>query len=123
MPTALRAAGATVETHDDHFADTTLDVEWLAHAGQHGWIVLTKDEAIRRRPLELAALMSAGVAAFILTARGLTGAAMASLLVDALPRIERIVGTRARPLVATISATGDVVIKTGGARRGGIARG
>lgn len=52
----MRAAGAQVEAHDDHFAQNTTDVEWLAQVGKWGWVVISKDQNIRRNPLELAAI-------------------------------------------------------------------
>jgi len=35
----------------------TPDEVWLAHAGQHGWIILTKDDNIRRHQLALSAII------------------------------------------------------------------
>jgi hypothetical protein len=43
------------------------DERWLRDAGEHDWIVLMKDDAIRRRPAERDALVEAGVRAFCLT--------------------------------------------------------
>ena len=43
------------------------DERWLRDAGVEGWIVLMKDDAIRRRPAERDALTDAGVRAFCLT--------------------------------------------------------
>ena len=43
------------------------DERWLRDAGAKGWIVLMKDDAIRRRPAEREALVGAGVRAFCLT--------------------------------------------------------
>lgn len=65
VPEALRAAGARVEVHDDHFDQDAEDAIWLPEVGGRGWLVLTKDIRIRRHPLELSALMNAGVGAFI----------------------------------------------------------
>jgi len=48
------------------------DEEWLERAGSD-WIVLTKDEAIRRRPNEQAAIDRYRVRVFCLTSGGLTG--------------------------------------------------
>ena len=42
-------------------------VVWLEQAGRTGWVALTKDDAIRRRPVELQALAAHGVRAFCLT--------------------------------------------------------
>jgi hypothetical protein len=36
VPDALRAAGAHVEVHDDHFAQDALDEVWLPAVGQNG---------------------------------------------------------------------------------------
>lgn len=119
---ALRAAGELVEIHDDHFAPDTPDVTWLSIIGRRGWVVLTKDDRIRRHPLELAALESSGVAAFILTAQSVTGADMAKLFVAALPRIHAVLRTRSRPFIATVTAAGQVTVIRGGARRGAVRR-
>lgn len=43
------------------------DERWLRDVGARGWIVLMKDDAIRRRPVERDALVEAGVRAFCLT--------------------------------------------------------
>jgi hypothetical protein len=59
----MRTAGASVEVHANHFPHDALDQTWLTAAGQRGWVVITKDKAIRHRGTELAALISAGVAA------------------------------------------------------------
>jgi hypothetical protein len=48
-----------VEVHDDHFAPDAPDAVWLRVVGERGWVVLTKDERIRRRPLEREALLTA----------------------------------------------------------------
>lgn len=85
MATALRQAGATLHIHDDHFSSDAKDEDWLAEAGQRGWIVLTKDHRIRYRHVERLALMKAGVAAFILTSGDLQGEEMAEIFVKALP--------------------------------------
>jgi hypothetical protein len=45
----------------------TADERWLRDAGANGWIVLMKDDAIRRRPAERDALIEAEVRAFCLT--------------------------------------------------------
>jgi hypothetical protein len=118
----LRAAGATVEVHDDHFPHTEADVDWLPVVGQRGWVVLTKDRRIRTRTLELRALMDAGVAAFVLTAGDLNGAEMADALVKALPRMRRMVAKHLRPFIAVLGRSGDLTLKVGGERRGGVKR-
>lgn len=52
MPAALREAGWSVETHDDHFTQDTKDVDLLPEVGRRGWILLTQDARIRYHAAE-----------------------------------------------------------------------
>jgi hypothetical protein len=105
VPEALRAAGAHVEAHADHFPENALDETWLTAAGERGWIVVTKDKAIRHRGTELAALKSAGVAAFVLTTKGLTGPENGAVLATALPKLLRFIKGNRPPFIAAVSAS------------------
>lgn len=75
---ALRATGLTVHSMADVYgeerAQRLRDEVWLRDAGRRDWIVLTKDDAIRRRPAERDALTDAAVKAFCLTTAQLRGA-------------------------------------------------
>ena len=106
MPEALRAAGAQVEAHDDHFAQNTTDVEWLAQVGKWGWVVISKDQNIRRNPLELAAYEAAKVRGFFVTAAGASGPENAALLARCLPGMVRRSAGRRGPFLFTISRSG-----------------
>ena len=64
---AFRVADIPFVAHRDIFAHDTPDEKWLAEAGRRGWLVLTRDQNIRRRPDELKALRDAGVLLFALT--------------------------------------------------------
>jgi predicted nuclease of predicted toxin-antitoxin system len=108
IATALRQAGATVQVHDDYFTPDAKDADWLSEVGQKGWIVLTKDHRIRYRNLERAALMNAGIAAFILTAGDLQGDEMARVFVDALPAITRFLKKHMKPFIAKVGRNGSV---------------
>jgi predicted nuclease of predicted toxin-antitoxin system len=104
---ALRAAGAVVVVHDEHFVQNTPDVEWLAEAGRRDWVVLTKDDAIRRNPLERDMYRTAGLRVFTLARRGLSGQEMAAIFVAALPGMLRRAETVVPPFVFSISRGGD----------------
>jgi predicted nuclease of predicted toxin-antitoxin system len=110
VPEALRRAGETVQVHDDHFAPDAKDADWLSVVGTRGWVVLTKDERIRYRMIEQQAMMRASVAAFILTAGGVTGAEMANIFISALPKIRRFVRKYPRPFIASVTRSGTVVL-------------
>lgn len=102
MSQALRALGARVEIHDDHFPSDTRDAVWLQEVGRRGWVVLMKDKRIRRNRLERDALVAAGVRAFVLTSGNLTGPEMAEILVGHLPRMNRILRGNTGPFVAVV---------------------
>lgn len=57
-------AAANVEHVGGAFPYGTEDDVWLSTCGKRGWIVLTRDQRIRHRRLELDSLQSYGVAAF-----------------------------------------------------------
>src|SRR4051794_37837765 len=86
---ALRKADELVEVHDDHFAIDAPDEIWLPDVGARGWVVLSKDDRIRRNPVERAALRAAGVAAFFLGRSDLRGEQMAAAFVTAVGAMKK----------------------------------
>jgi hypothetical protein len=66
--TELINCGLVVEIHDDHFARDEEDRVWLKAVGERGWVVLTKDQRLRYRPLEISALRASNARVFVLTA-------------------------------------------------------
>ena len=59
--------------YGEQAAERVRDEEWLERAGRESWVVLTNDDAIRRRPVEREALEAHGVRVFWLTTARLTG--------------------------------------------------
>ena len=106
VPDALRSRGIRVELLRDHFDLATRDTDWLAEVGRRGWVVLTKDQRIRRRRVEFNALLAANVAAFVLTSGNLTGAATGHAFVQAWPKIQKHVRDFSLPFVAAVDARG-----------------
>lgn len=103
---ALREAGARVEVHLDHFQGSTPDTEWLPEVGRRGWILITKDQNIRRNPLERAAYERAGVRGFVVTGKDMGGKELGDLLVRCLSGMLRRTAGRSGPLLFTISRGG-----------------
>ena len=103
---ALRAAGARVEVHIDHFHQAAPDVEWIPEVGRHHWVLITKDKNIRRNPLERAAYENARLRGFVLTGADMGGKEMADLLVTCLPGMVRRAAGRPGPLLFAISRAG-----------------
>ncbi len=104
----LVKVGLTVEIHDDHFARDEEDSVWLRVVGERGWIVLTKDQRLRYRPLEIAALRASNARVFVLTAGNLRGSEIAAVFLLAMPGVCRILNSRPGPFVARISRSGSI---------------
>lgn len=52
------------------FPQDAKDVDWIPHAGQHGWIVISRDHNQRRRDAEHKALLAHGVTALYIRQSG-----------------------------------------------------
>jgi hypothetical protein len=89
----LREAGLSIrsmaEVYGEKPGQLLADEVWLRDAGENDWIVLTKDDAIRRRPAERDALTEAAVRVFCLTNRNLRGAEQTKRFVSNRHRILR----------------------------------
>lgn len=48
----LRDAGMPCEPHRDHFAPDAEDADWIPTIASRGWVIVTRDFAIQRRPNE-----------------------------------------------------------------------
>ena len=105
----LAEAGAIVHLHDDHFAQDAEDQQWLTEVGKRGWLVLTKDQRIRYRPLEREALLNANVKAFCFMSGNVTFAEMAEVVSKALPSIIKIANKYDPPFIAGIYK--DAIVK------------
>ena len=105
---ALRSAGAEVVAHDDVFDQNATDVEWLAEAGLRGWVVLTKDAAIRRHAYEKAMFRDASCRVFLLASGNMSGTEMAAAFVAALPRMRNLAATTDAPFLFGLTRAGTI---------------
>jgi predicted nuclease of predicted toxin-antitoxin system len=104
------ACGLVVEIHDDHFARDEEDRVWLKAVGERGWVVLTKDQRLRYRPLEISALRASKARVFVLTAGNLRGVEIAAVFLAALPQIGRVLNSVPGPFVARVSQSAHVTV-------------
>lgn len=82
------------------------DSEWLARAGQEGWLVITRDNKIRYRPGERRAIIENNVGAFVLAHKdGLPKWPYFRLLVCSLDEMERRFAETPRPFIYLVSAS------------------
>ena len=107
---ALQQRGLSVKIHDDHFKRDEEDRVWLRAVAKHGWVIFTKDQRLRYRPLEIAALRASHARVFVLVAGSLRGSEIAAAFLAALPRIFHILRKYPGPFVARITKDGGVTL-------------
>lgn len=105
---ALTAAGIPFVAHHERFGPATPDTEWLEAAGRENWIVLTRDQNIRRRPNELAAAKAARIVMFVLSQGNLSAAETARIVVGAHARMMRAARGARRPAIFTLTREGAI---------------
>lgn len=106
---ALRDAGLRLHTLAEVYGvpadEDVADTDWLELAGQRGWPVLMKDERIRYRPSERAAVVAHRVQAFCLTGGNLRAAAMAEQYLAVVEELAQAC-LRPGPFLYAVSARG-----------------
>jgi predicted nuclease of predicted toxin-antitoxin system len=105
---AVRRMREDVIWLEDEFRHDVPDEEWLAVAGQRGWLVITHDRRIRTRPGERQVIMENGVGCFIMTYRqDLKKEEIVALISATLEEMERRFETTPRPFIYTVSKSGE----------------
>jgi hypothetical protein len=102
FPGVLREAGLRVEVHSDHFRPDAPDAQWLPAVSARGWIVLSNDQKILRRPLEREAVRSSGAVLLVLVGGGSPAQQLARNFLNTLPKIEEFLHRHAPPLIAKV---------------------
>ncbi len=108
VPNALRKVGEAVEIHDDHFSQNALDTDWLPIVAGRGWVVLTADQKIVYRHLEMLAVEQSLARVFVLVSGNITGKDMARVFVEAINSIKRFVSLNSGPFIAKVYKDGRV---------------
>jgi len=82
------------------------DIDWIPEVARRDWVLITKDQNIRRNPLERAAYHAAKLRGFVATGKDMNAAEIGDLLVRCLPGIVRRTAGRPGPLLFAISRGG-----------------
>jgi hypothetical protein len=113
VPNALRAAlkeGEQLRCFDELYSQNTLDETWIPEIGANGWIILTQDKAIQRRPNEVRALLVASTAVFIFAGANATGQRIGLGLTIALPGIRTATRRFQVPVLGRVTLSGEVSV-------------
>lgn len=84
----LKGFPATIQLHDDHFAQDTPDDVWLAEVGRRGWIAMGQDYRYHRKDPERAAIRTHRVGVFYLWGANASQWEQLRVLAKAWDRIE-----------------------------------
>lgn len=105
---ALKQANIPFVAHHERFAPACPDTEWLTVAGREGWIVLTRDQAIRRKANELQAFRDAKVIVFALASGNATAEDTAKLVVQLYPKILSKAHAAKAPAMFSVTLAGGI---------------
>lgn len=117
----LRSGGLPCEPHRDHFPSDARDEEWIPPIAARGWIIVTRDFAIKRRPNEREAWSSAGATVVMIRGEKLSAEDMAKMLLGAHAqgRLDNYIAKRSPPMILYLTPDGQIRTHMGGERRGG----
>ncbi len=102
--------GEQIHVLDSLFPPETHDDVWIPDIGARGWVILTKDKAIQRRPNEIAALLAASTAVFVFSAGNVLGERIGLSLAVALPGIRKAVRRFTVPMLGRVNLAGEVSV-------------
>lgn len=105
---ALNAAGISYVAHHRKFAVDAPDEDWIAAVSTEQWIAITRDQNIRRKPNELAAIRSSRAIIFVFTSGNLSASDTARLLIHAHHRILGLARAAQRPALFSIRKDGSI---------------
>lgn len=104
----IRGFPATVETHDQHFAQNAPDDVWLAEIGQRGWFAIGQDYQHHLMDVEREAIRAHRVGVFYLWGANASQWEQLRVLAKAWDRIEAVTDT-GPPFIYRIEKSGRLV--------------
>ena len=102
----LLAKGHKVIHHDERFSEGTDDKDWIPVVAAHGYIILTKDKAIRRDSDEMMAVISSKAILLTFPKGSYTPDEMEAIFTLNRLDIGRLLKKTSAPLIASISRNG-----------------
>ena len=111
----LRDSGMRCERHRDHFAQNAKDEAWIPEIAAKGWIIVTRDVAIQRRPAERSAWISTGAVVIMVRGNRLSAEEIARMLLTAHAggRLDDFISKRVTPMVIHLHPDGHFEVREG----------
>lgn len=102
----LKAFGEDAMLLKDKFAADAPDKEWLKYIGENGILLVSRDDRVRHRPIELQALKQNGVGAFFLGGKNRNRCELIQQVVRNWPRMKQLAGGTSRPFAFRVPPSG-----------------
>lgn len=96
---ALKAKGAKVEMHCEHYKDDEDDQVWLPEVASKGWVIISQNQF---NELERQAIRNANGRAFLVVHGEMKGDEEAEMVAAAIPKMLRILEANAAPFIARL---------------------
>lgn len=106
--------GLVIRSHPEEFPEFDIigevsDAAWLAEIGNRGWLILSRDLRIQYNEVEKQAVKDSGASFFAITAKSVSSAEMARIILKAMKRIVRFAEQHTPPFIAKVYRDGRVV--------------
>jgi hypothetical protein len=95
----------------DVFDCGTADTEWLRVVGKEGWLLLSRDRAIRRRPAEINSYRRNAVGGFVLGGKKMSGWSIVEQIVRNWRKIKEMASNTKRPFLFRIPPRGKKIVR------------
>ena len=110
LANGMRAFGEEVMHLKEVFPEDAEDPEWLEYIGSKGLLLVTRDEKVRRRPVELHALRQHRVGAFFLGGKNLSRCDLIQQLVRNWSRMKQLASNTKRPFAFRVPRSGTKLV-------------
>jgi len=104
----LKAFGEDVTHLRTHFPGATEDSQWLPGIGKKGWVLITADKKIKRKPHERQALKSNKVGAFVFSVTGMNHCGWIRLVVRRWSEIKEFASRTPPPYIYRVPIKGKI---------------
>jgi len=102
----LKGFGEDVCHLKDYFPEDTPDPQWLKAIGQNNWILITRDKAINRRPVEKQAIKQYKLGSFFMLGKDMDRWAQVKQMVIAWKRIKEYAAKSRKPFAYKVYRSG-----------------
>ena len=109
LAAGMKGFGEDVVHLTEFFNPDVADTVMLAHVGSEGWCLVTRDDRIRYRPAESAALREHQVGAFFMGGKNLPRCQIIQQLVRNWPKMKKLAGATERPFAFRVPRTGTTI--------------